>query len=130
MSGVQVTIAGGDTLIAALDKATSRALPEVIKIVGKGSLNIKNGWRKRWSGHAHIPALPYAINYDVGYTFAGNVASEIGVDKSRRQGPLGNLVEFGSANNAPIPGGLPALREEEPKFVQALADLGVKLLES
>lgn len=98
------------------------------KVVGKGSLNIKNDWRRRWMGHSHIPTLPFAIGYDLFGLAGSEVASEIGPDKGKNQGPLGNLIEFGSENNAPIPGGLPALRTEEPRFVQAIADAAEKLL--
>ena len=48
--------------------------------------------------------------------------AEIGPDKLRPQGPLGNLIEFGSINNPPHPGGLPAALREEPRFEKAAAD--------
>lgn len=91
--------------------------------VNRGAFNIKKGWKRRWEGHDHIPHLPSAISYDVARR-GDFVGSEIGPDKDKRQGPLGNIIEFGSLNNAPIPGGVPALEEEEPKFVAQLAKLG------
>ncbi|MET7395619.1 hypothetical protein ABZS66_19225 [Dactylosporangium sp. NPDC005572] len=93
----------------------------------KGALNIKNDWRQRWSGIAHAPALGSAVTFDVFYTLTA-VNAEIGPDKQRRQGALANLIEFGSENNAPIPGGLPALQTEEPKFALALEGVPMKLL--
>lgn len=121
-----VRVEGLMELAADLTKAQSQTLPEIAKIVGKGSGNIKQAWRRRWQGLAHAPALPYAIGYDVFYTF-GAVRGEVGPDKNRRQGALGNLIEFGSVNNAPIPGGAPSLAEEAPKFERALDALGAKL---
>lgn len=116
------------SLIADLRDATEEALPEVRKVVAKGALNVKDDWRRRWEGHPHIRALPGAISYDT--AVEGDTASaEIGPDKARTQGPLGNLIEFGSVHNAPIPGGLPALAAEEPRFEAALMDLAEKLLE-
>lgn len=106
---------------------------KVEKVVSKGSLNVKQGWAKRWQGHSSIAHLPRAINYDLEIEPA-MVEGEIGPAHDRTQGPLGHIIEFGnteygSMRNAPIPGGQPALDEEEPKFVRALADLGDKTLD-
>ncbi len=96
---------------------------DVKQVVSRGCLQIKNDWKERWEGHPHIPQLPRAISYDVvGRGLA--VYGEVGPDKNKPQGPLGNIIEFGTVHNSPIPGGVPALEEEEPKFVKALADLG------
>lgn len=113
-------------LVADLDRAQSRAVPEVRQVVAKGALNIKADWARRWSGLAHAPAVGRSISYDQ-TTTATSVGAEIGPDKGRRQGALGNLLEFGSRNNAPIPGGLPAAAAEAPRFERALADLGERL---
>jgi hypothetical protein len=108
------------------------AIPEglprgVRKIVSKGSFNIKKDWRDRWRGHPHIARLPFDITYDVTARVA-SVVGEIGPVRGKGQGSLGHLIElgdteYGSVRNAPIPGGLPALAAEEPRFVQALANL-------
>ena len=95
---------------------------EVEKVTGKGAFNIKKQWKGLWSGHPHIPMLPRAITYDL-HGKATEADAEIGPDKEKRQGALGNVIEFGTENNAPIPGGLPSLAAEEPRYVQALADL-------
>ncbi len=96
-------------------------------VVQKGALNVKNDWRRRWTGLAHAPLLPYAVTYDTTDTLWGSTA-EIGPDKARSQGALGNLIEYGSVNNPPHPGGAPALDTEEPKFLDALADAAEQLL--
>ncbi len=100
---------------------------EVRQVVSKGCLHIKQDWKQRWEGHAHIPRLPRSISYDVVSRHV-SVHGEIGPDKGREkfQGPLGNIIEYGTINNAPIPGGVPALELEQPKFAKALADLGEK----
>lgn len=98
---------------------------EFRKVVNRGALNIKTDWRRRWTGHPHLPHLPNAVTYDV--ASAGHVhTAEIGPDKGRRQGPLGTIIENGSINNAPIPGGRPAARAEEPHLVRAAADAAEK----
>ena len=90
-------------------------------VVQKGALNIKNDWRARWTGKRYLPALANSITFDTEITPFG-VEAEIGPDKSRPQGPLANLIEYGSVNNAPDPGGAPALDAEAPRFEKALAD--------
>lgn len=103
---------------------------EVRQVVSRGALQIKKDWADRWKGHPRIRHMPRSINYDV--TSSGEGAeAEIGPDPSKLQGNMAHLIEFGNAEygsvrNAPIPGGLPALAAEEPRFVQALADLGEK----
>ena len=106
-------------LVTALQATTMAAAPLARAVVAKGALNIKTDWRAAWSGHPHIPALPAAITYDI-KTAAGFITAEIGPDKSKRQGPLGNVIEFGTVNNGPIPGGLPALQRELPRFTAAV----------
>lgn len=114
-------------LVDALNRASRVAVPDARKVVTVGANNIKREWRRRWKGLKHAPALPYSITYDL-YTSLSGPAAEIGPDKTRRQGALGNLLEYGSVKNAPIPGGAPAAQAEEPRFAKALEDLGVKAL--
>lgn len=123
-----ITVTGLTEVVAQLDKATSRMLPEVSAVLGKAGLAIKQGAQRRWGGMAHAPALPAAVSYDVIPGFGG-VSVEVGPDKSRRQGPLGNLLEFGSMNNAPRPALAPELDLEAAKTVTFLDALLGKLLE-
>lgn len=116
-----------DRFVADLDKAIYNCPAEVEKVVGRGALNIKIGARRRIGRPAHAPAYGYSIGYDLTRWGMGAIA-EIGPDKGRRQGALGNLLEYGSVNNAPIPHIRPAADEELPKFERAMDDLGEKLL--
>lgn len=128
---MRVTVSGLDGahgleyLAGELEEAAAAAPAEVRKVVQRGALNVKRDWRKAWSGLSNAPALPYAVGYDTSETPTGAVA-EIGPDKDKAQGALGNLIEYGSVNNAPHPGGAPALRAEEPKFLRALEDLAYR----
>lgn len=117
-----------DRWSAKLDKAASAAPEEVTKVVAKGALNIKNSARSRITGHPHAPAYPSSITYDMRQGLRGPEA-EIGPDKERRQGALGNVLEYGTTNNAPLPHIAPATAEELPRFEQALTNLGARLLE-
>jgi HK97 gp10 family phage protein len=117
-----------DRLAADLDEAAKVAPGEARKVVQKGALNIKNGARQRIGRPAHAPAYASSITYDTKET-PGGAEAEIGPDKGKRQGALGNLLEYGSINNAPIPHIRPAVDEELPKFEKAMQDLAEKALE-
>lgn len=121
-----IVVEGLRELIADLDQAAAAMPREVRAVVAKGALHVKQDWRRRWSGHPHIPVLPYAISYDV-TVGPREIRAEIGPDKGKAQGPLGNIIEFGTANNTPIPGGLPALDAEAPRYERALSDLAARL---
>lgn len=101
-------------------------------VVKKGALNVKRGWRRRWTGHPSIRHLPRSLQFDLDEQ-GQTVTAAIGPDfaKDALQAPLSHLIEFanteyGTLANAPLPGGQPSLDEEEPKFVDALANLGEK----
>lgn len=111
-----------------LGRIPGRAVDEVDKATKKGAQNIKEGWARRWTGHPRFRALPASISYDMQYGL-GQIGAEIGPDKDRRQGALGNIIEFGTSKNAPIPGGMPALAEEEPNYERALMEALTKLME-
>ncbi|QDY06164.1 hypothetical protein FJK98_02460 [Micromonospora sp. HM134] len=125
---MEMDVSGDRELAVALNRAQSRSVPEVEKVVAKGSLNIKRDAARRVSGLKHAPAYPAAIGYDL-YHGLTTVRSEIGPDKEKRQGALGNILEHGTRNNAPIPHLGPAMDAEEPRYVQALEDLAQDLLE-
>jgi len=111
-----------------LGKVEAQSLPQARKVVARGSVQIKKGAQQRIAGHPHAPAYPRSIGYDQ-YETPGWLRSQIGPDKLKRQGALGNILELGTTNNAPLPHLGPAADEEAPKFERAVGDLGVSLLE-
>lgn len=112
-----------------LHQAPESVRRESLAVVKKGALNVKNEWRDnaRETAPPHGPHYPSSITFDVERTAEG-VEAEVGPDKELQQGALGNLLEFGSVNNPPHNDGGRALRTEEPRFGQALGDLGEKAL--
>lgn len=113
-------------LARALEATASQAETEMTAIVTRGALNVKNGWRANaiTTARRHARAYPYSVSYDV-RPIPGGASAEIGPDKSKTQGALGNLLEFGSVNNPPHNDGGRALLVEEPRFaeqVEALAE--------
>jgi hypothetical protein len=72
-------------------------------------------------GIAHAPDYPRAITYDTKDRGVGDgVSAEIGPDKDRRQGALGNILEYGTVNNAPYAHLGPALDIWTPDFERGL----------
>lgn len=116
------------TLARDLDEVPERLAPDIRACLQKGALNIKRDWQARWQGLSHLPALASTVTYDTRY-LRDAIVAEIGPDKARRQGPLGNVAEFGTVKNAPHPGGGPALAAEDPRFEKAIADIAGQALQ-
>jgi hypothetical protein len=113
-------------LARVLEENLAEAEPQIAAIVTRGALNVKNGWRANATVTAgrHARRYPSSVSYDV-TPIPGGASAEIGPDKGRPQGALGNLLEFGSANNPPHNDGGRALATEAPQFearVEALTD--------
>jgi hypothetical protein len=129
--GVRVT--GIDELLADLDALPVDAPAKFRKVVSKGALNVKTSWRRRWSPIAlaphNAPHLARGVGYDTSEEHGTQFSAEIGVAASNQQAPLAHFPEFGSVRNAPTPGGAPALDEEEPRFVRAVAEVAEELLD-
>lgn len=124
---VKTTTTGLKEWRGVLADAPADVVPETRKVVAKASLNIKNDAKKKISGLAHAPHYPRAIGYDT--AVAGTkVTSEIGPDKRKPQGALGNILEYGSVNNAPLAHLGPALDFEVPNLERYLGELGEDLL--
>lgn len=111
-----------------LRMAGADALDEGERIVSKGSLNVKKRAQELAPHGRHTPHYRSSITYDVTVKQA-EVVGEIGPAKGRRQWGLGNLLEYGSRNNAPHPHHEPALDEEEPRFYAAAEALAARLVE-
>jgi hypothetical protein len=112
-------------------KAAAEAIVGTRGIVQKGSLNIKNEARKNVAQSApiHNAHAANAITYDTEIDAKGLVTrGEIGYDKGRPGGALGNLLEYGSRNNAPHRDLGRAFDSELPRFEDAIALMAKNLL--
>ena len=100
---------------------------QVQAVVERGALNVKNGWRDnaRATAGRHARLYPNSISYDVRRWPTG-ASAEIGPDKARPQGALGNLLEFGSVRNPPHLDGLRALQAETPAFLAHIAAVATR----
>jgi len=120
-----------ETLAAALLEAAAKAVAETRVIVQVGAQHIKTEWRDNAlrSAPTQNAGAPYAITYDttVGKT---SVDAQIGYDKNRPGGALGNLLEFGGGgdHSPPHRDGGRALDNEAPRFEKAIDAMASKLL--
>jgi hypothetical protein len=115
-----------------LSEAPRRAQRDALAVVERAAVQVKNGWAANAtkSSGRHAKLYPASISYDMslGAALVGVIEATIGPDKSKPQGPLGNLLEFGSVNNPPTNDGGRALRAEAPLFELALADVTLQAL--
>jgi hypothetical protein len=127
---VDIEATGGDEVRAVLRAAARGVAPEARKVLNRAALNVKTDAQRRASGIRYAPAYPRSITYDVDWRGDAGRA-EVGPDKDRRQGALGNVLEYGiaSQNTLPHPHLGPALDAEVPNFEKYLGDLGEELLE-
>lgn len=108
-----------DKLAADLSSVARDTQPNVRKAVEVTARKIKDGWRDRLKGSATLPGLPGAVSYDIDEP-GGSVEAEIGFDKGRRQGALGNVSEFGTPTVGPRGYGLASLEENQEDFAKGI----------
>lgn len=121
---VDVDVAGAKELGADLEAVPAEALPKFARVVGRGANNIKNQLRDEAKESGHYKHFHRSISYDL----VSDLEAEIGPDKSRIQGALGNILYFGTSKNAPVLDLEAPLRRETPRFELALADVAEDVL--
>lgn len=117
--------------------ASWRNMQTAIEVTAR---NVKDTWRENAKGMPHAPAFPASITYDVGVGYDQSIGqavssvvsgaisrargttlrAEIGPDKNRAQGDLGNLIEYGSVNNSPMGLGHGALQANQADFERGI----------
>ena len=119
--------------VGAVPAASGKNLFAAVEV---GAANTRDTARKNATGMAHAPAFPRSITYDIGSGYslaretlgsggADSITAEIGPDKARPQGALGNLIEYGSVNNPPqgiMHGALQANEADIERGVQKAID--------
>lgn len=106
-------------LAADLGDAGRGAIPFATKAVAVTANRVKQSWRGKVAGSPGLGGLAGALSYDV-TAHVADVAAEIGYDKAKSQGPLGNVSEFGTSRHAPRGYGAAALQENEGDFQTGL----------
>jgi hypothetical protein len=108
-----------------LGKIAGSAVKDVDAVVQKGALNVKKemAYSAVWS--KHFKGMARAISYDSHYLF-GRVRYEVGPDKGRPGGALGNIAYFGTSRGGGTLDIEQPLRSEGPRLQSALKDLADK----
>jgi hypothetical protein len=105
---VTLIVVGLSEVVSALTRAPALMTVTTRKAVTVTARKVRDDARSRVKGRKYLPRYPYSITYDIKATAEG-VEAEIGPDKGATQGPLGNIIEYGTSKNAPIPHLGPAL---------------------
>jgi hypothetical protein len=113
-----------------LHVAAAVSEPAALAVVARGSWNIKREAKANAPGGRMAPHYPASITYDVETGATGEIVGEVGPAQGLLQWGLGNLLEYGSENNAPQPHLEPALDHEEPRFYAAAEALAAACVES
>jgi len=111
-----------ESLAADFAAAAGLVEPASLVVVERAAAAIRDDWRAAWTFGAGttVPYLAAAVTSEAGLLPGVGAWAEIGPDNSLEQGPLGDLLEFGSVHNAPRPGGGPAVLKETPLLVAEL----------
>lgn len=135
-----------DKLRADASRFPQDAMPIFRRAAVETATQVKDTARTNASGMAHAPAFPFSITYDfagdshgggalggfVGSAFGSyDITMEIGPDKDRAQGSLGNLIEYGSVNNPPqgiMHGALQAHEADWERAVDRATDEAMKAI--
>lgn len=121
---VSVDVDGARELGRDLQNVPAEAMPKFRRVVERGANNIKRDMRSDASNGQSYRHFPYTIDYDM----VGDLEAEIGPNKDRVQGALGNILYFGTSKNAPVLDINRGLRREAPRFELALADVAEDVL--
>jgi hypothetical protein len=114
-------------LASEMSGVAGRLKPAMRAVAAKGALNIKNAARASilaQTQHKYVKQYPNSITYDVTQSSGSFVSAEIGPDKGKPQGALGNILEFGSPGRPPLPHLVPAWEAEREPFERFMGDAG------
>lgn len=95
--------------------------------VERGAFNVMRTAQKLAPFGPRTPFYPASITYDIEIELAA-VEAEIGPDKDKPQGPLGNVFEFGTSEVAPQAHVGPAVDIENPNFYRVVGAIAAKAL--
>lgn len=110
-------------LAADLGEVGENVGPNIRKAITGTSLGVKKAWQEPLRGSKTLGGLVPALSFDIttAQVFGVSVIkSEIGFDKDKAQGPLGNISEFGSPTIAGRGYGIAALEANQEDFQRGL----------
>lgn len=113
-------------LAAEMNGVAGRLKPAMRAVTARGALNIKNSAKASilaQSTRKYVKQYPNSITYDVLHSSGSKIWAEIGPDKNRPQGPLGNILEFGSPGRPPLPHLVPAWEAEIEPYERFMGEV-------
>lgn len=108
-----------------LRRVRSRLKPAMRKATAKSAVALRDDARARiiaQSTRGFLPKYPNAITHTVTDSSGTVVKAEVGPDKNRTQGALGNILEYGTSKRPPYPHLQPALEAQADPFEQGMGD--------
>lgn len=107
-----------------LGKVAARAVPLIEAATKKAVQNIKDGLVADAQPHekSHYPYFAASITYDRTFSSFTAIEYEVGPDKGKRQGSLGNILYFGTSRNGPVLDFEGPVKAEEPAFLKAVLE--------
>jgi len=124
-------MSGADELrafAADLGRVAGQAVPDTDKVLKKGAQNIKDDLVSDARSSRHFKGMAGSISYDrIGGV--GSLGYEVGPDKGRRGGGLGNIAYFGTSRGGgtldlegPLANETPNLERELGRLVDGWGD--------
>jgi hypothetical protein len=105
-----------------LGKIAGHAVKDVDGVLKKGAQNVKTEMVTDATASEHFKGMAGAISYDSRYSI-GTPRYEVGPDKDRGGGALGNIAYFGTSRGGGTLDIEKPLRTEEPRLTTALEAL-------
>lgn len=115
-------IEGLNELVRDLTEAPGKVQRRAPLVITEGARMVQTKWRQEAGFSRHAPYYPASITFELRWKGSA-LEAEIGPDKALPQGALGNLIEYGSANNPPHGNDVASLAEAAPKVEKALEGL-------
>jgi len=110
-------------LVADLNAAPLRVIPNLRKAVEVTARNVKDDWQKNSASRSgiHAKKYPSSVDYDLKLNFDGQIGAEIGPNLGKAQGPLGILEDAtGGVRSRPQHAGRDALQSNEADFEKGI----------
>ena len=110
---------------ASIERVTEGAYDEVDAVMFKGAMNMKREMVADLSGSTHFKGAAGSITFEQHNT-KNVIRRELGPDKSRPGGALGNIYYFGTSRGGGSGDIEKPINSEAPRLIGAIQDLVAK----
>lgn len=118
-------------LASDLGRVGQGAVDRIVKAGNRSAMGLRDEMRHDATGIGHAPAFPSSITWDRNPLagFGGAAEWEVGPDKDRRQGALGNILYYGTSKNGPVIDVNAAARRQATDIADRFADAVMDAIE-